>query len=75
MTGTEVRQGVVVGRVDRTAYPVVGIRTIGPVGGIEMEQDMDWRVQEVGEEQKKGGAGGSAENLNKDSSKKERFPE
>ena len=37
--------------VDRTAYPVVGIRTIGPGGGIEMKQNMDWRVQqEVGEE-------------------------
>ena len=74
MTGTEVRQGVVVGRVDRTAYPVVGIRTIGPVGGIEMEQDsMDWRVQqEVGEEQKKDGAGGS-DNWHKDSSKKQGF--
>ena len=60
--GTEVRQGVVVGRVDRTAYPVVGIRTIGPVGGIEK----DWRVREVGEEGKKGGAGDSAENQHRD---------
>ena len=62
----DVRRGVVlvVDRrpVDRTAYPAVGIRTIGPVGGIEK----DWRVREVGEEGKKGGAGDSAENQHRD---------